>query len=469
MRRASWLFVVVLPCCWGPHAAGADDAAQVRLVKNPQTEVRGTLYTFNREPLVPALLARLPVGSVVPRGWLRRQLELQAAGMHGQLAEISHFLKWEGNGWADPEGRGGWEELPYWLKGYGDLGYVLGDEKIIAAARKWLDAILAAQQPDGWFGPRPLRTSFKGRPDMWPHMPILNALQSYYEFSGDRRVPEFMLKYCALAKRAAGRLVRRRLLAADAVRRQPGDRLLAVQPHGRGLAAGPGPQDPRAHGRLDHRRAQLAQREHRPVFSRAGRILACRPATQNSSTASESRLSKGDGACTASSPAAGSPATRTAGPATAIRGRASRRAASSSSCTVSRCWPASRAIRCGLDRCEDIAFNTLPAALTPDLQGPALSDRSEHGAVGPQEQGARLAERRHDAFLQPARLSLLPAQSRHGLALLCRGIVAGHRRQRPVRVALRRLGSDRQGGRRRRDPRSSRRPIIRSATRSPCG
>ena len=115
--------------------------------------------------------------------------------MLGHLPEISPFLKWEGNGWVDPQGRSGWEELPYWLKGYGDLGYVLKDEKVIAQARKWIEAILRSQQSDGWFGPAGLRTAFKGKPDMWPHMPVLNALQSYHEFSGDRRVLDFMLKY----------------------------------------------------------------------------------------------------------------------------------------------------------------------------------------------------------------------------------------------------------------------------------
>ena len=144
-------------------------------------------------------------------------------------------------------------------------------------------AILAGQQPDGWFGPSGLRTVVKGKPDLWPHMLVLNALQSYYEFSGDQRVLQFMLKYFRGRTPCRREIVRRRLLAADAVRRQPGERLLALQPHRRGVAAGPGPQDPREHGRLDQRRAQLAQREHRPVLPRAGRVLAAgqRPASSS--------------------------------------------------------------------------------------------------------------------------------------------------------------------------------------------
>ena len=85
--------------------------------------------------------------------------------------------------------------MPYWLKGYGDLGYVLGDEAIIKNARRWIDAVLASQEPDGWFGPRANKTGLKGKPDLWPHMVMCNVLQSFYEFTGDTRVLPFLTKY----------------------------------------------------------------------------------------------------------------------------------------------------------------------------------------------------------------------------------------------------------------------------------
>ena len=133
----------------------------------------------------------------MPRGWLRYQLEMEAKGMIGRLAEISPWCKFEANAWADPHGQGhsGWEELPYWLKGYGDLGYVLKDEAIIKQARRWIDAVLVSQDSDGWFGPRGLKTSLKGKPDLWPHMVMLNVLQSYYEYSQDPRVLPFLTRY----------------------------------------------------------------------------------------------------------------------------------------------------------------------------------------------------------------------------------------------------------------------------------
>jgi hypothetical protein len=117
--------------------------------------------------------------------------------MTGHLQELSKWCKFEGNAWSSPEGQGHspWEEVPYWLKGYGDLGYVLKDEAIIASARKWIDAVLGSQEADGWFGPRSSKTSLQGKPDLWPHMVMCNVLQSYYEYNHDERVLPFLTKY----------------------------------------------------------------------------------------------------------------------------------------------------------------------------------------------------------------------------------------------------------------------------------
>ncbi len=155
------------------------------------------LYTENRDPLLPSAFIKLPIGAITPRGWLLRQLELERDGMTGHLEEISKWCKFDGNAWTSPDGQGenGWEEVPYWLKGYGDLGYVLKDQKIIAEARRWIDAVLASQEPDGFFGPRANKTGLEGHPDLWPHMVMLNVLQSFYEYSHDPRVVPFITRY----------------------------------------------------------------------------------------------------------------------------------------------------------------------------------------------------------------------------------------------------------------------------------
>ena len=181
----------------GGSCAGAED--QVRVVDRPPEGLRNRFYISNRPPLRPSAFVKLPVGSITLGGWLRGQLRLEADGMTGHLQEISPWCDFNTSAWTDPAGQGkhGWEELPYWLKGYGDLGYVLKDEQIIAQARKWIEAILATQDESGWFGPRELLNSREcdGHADLWPNMLALNVLQSWYEYGHDERVIPFMMRY----------------------------------------------------------------------------------------------------------------------------------------------------------------------------------------------------------------------------------------------------------------------------------
>jgi hypothetical protein len=147
---------------------------------------------------------KLPAGSIEPRGWLRKQLELQAAGFHGRLTEISPFLRRDGNAWLAKDGQGerGWEEVPYWLKGYIGCAFALNDPKMIAEARVWIDGAIASQDASGMFGPRGKGAastvqSTSGPLDLWSNMVMLNCLQTWHEATGDARVLELMRKYFA--------------------------------------------------------------------------------------------------------------------------------------------------------------------------------------------------------------------------------------------------------------------------------
>jgi len=185
--------------------AGTD---RVAVVTVPPAEPRNGWYAGNRDPLQPSPFLRLPVGSIVPKGWLRQQLELDANGLSGRLPEVSSFVKFEGNAWANSKGNNGWEEMPYWLKGFGDLGYVLRDERITADAKKWIEAIFTTQDSSGWFGPEKLKTSIEGKPDLWPHMLVLDSVRSYHEFTGDKRVIDFMTRYFKWQNAQAAELFR---------------------------------------------------------------------------------------------------------------------------------------------------------------------------------------------------------------------------------------------------------------------
>ena len=202
MRTNFWVTASVLASVLAAMVSTAyADETKVSRLARPRTEPAVTLYPGNRAPLLPSPMVKLPVGAVKPRGWLRKQMELMADGFSGRLGEISEFLQPQGNAWLDPQGEGDrsiWEELPYWLKGFGDLGYVLEDRRIIAEARRWLEPAFSSQRDDGYFGPRrnlDRGPDVKGGPDMWPNMVMLNALQSYYEYSRDPRVPKLMARY----------------------------------------------------------------------------------------------------------------------------------------------------------------------------------------------------------------------------------------------------------------------------------
>jgi len=194
--------------------------AAVRVVKTPPTVSGNRFYTANRPPLLPSPLLKLPIGAIEPRGWVRRQLLLMADGMTGNLAQLSKYLQ-PSSAWRTFQARDyGWEELPYWLRGFGDLGYALKDERIEREARSWLESALASQQPDGYFGP----PANQAKDDLWPNMLMLNAFQSFYEARGDQRVLPVMLKYC----RYEHDLPRKRLLPESWQKVRGGDNLASV-------------------------------------------------------------------------------------------------------------------------------------------------------------------------------------------------------------------------------------------------
>lgn len=142
--------------------------------------------------LRPLALEKLPVGAIKAEGWVLRQLESQRDGLNGHLSEISAWLDRENNAWLVEGGDRGWEEVPYWLRGYSHLAYLLNDPEMIKVSQFWIEAVLASQKENGYFGPLNLRN---GKPEVWAQMIMLWTLQNYYEFTSDERVLPFMKKY----------------------------------------------------------------------------------------------------------------------------------------------------------------------------------------------------------------------------------------------------------------------------------
>ena len=78
--------------------------------------------------------------------------------------------------------------MPYWLRGSATWPTSPATLDRARLAQKWINGILATQASDGFFGPTQLRTSLDGGPDFWPHLPMVQALRSYSDYSGDSRM-----------------------------------------------------------------------------------------------------------------------------------------------------------------------------------------------------------------------------------------------------------------------------------------
>ena len=167
-------------------------AAQDEMVKEIPSSSVNNSYASTPAPLAAQRLIKLPTGSITPTGWLATMLQLQKNGLNGHLSEISAWLQKNDNAWLKEGGKWGWEEVPYWLRGYSDLAFILKDKDMLKEAQTWIEAILKSQRQDGNFGPVMLT---KGIQDYWPNMLALWIMQNYYEYSNDKRVLDFMTRY----------------------------------------------------------------------------------------------------------------------------------------------------------------------------------------------------------------------------------------------------------------------------------
>lgn len=184
------LFFLTLAVC--ASCSNPQDTT-IEVVDRLTTTSQNQFYTSNKAPLQPQQFIKLPAGTIEPEGWLKQQLELQKNGLNGHLGEISAWLQKADNAWLKTGGQWGWEEVPYWLRGYGNLAYIMKDEAMLKETKFWIDNIMNSQREDGNFGPIHQNN---GKQDFWPNMIVLWIMQSYYEYSNDARVIDFMTNYC---------------------------------------------------------------------------------------------------------------------------------------------------------------------------------------------------------------------------------------------------------------------------------
>jgi uncharacterized protein len=144
-----------------------------------------TNYKGNPKGLLQNAYIKLPLGAVKPSGWLKSQLEDQAAGLTGNLDDFwPDLVK---SSWRGGDGEA-WERGPYYLDGLVPLAYLLNDERLINKVKTWIEPIITSSRDSGWYGPAKNK-------DRWPLAVANKVLMQYYEGSGDKRALDVLLKY----------------------------------------------------------------------------------------------------------------------------------------------------------------------------------------------------------------------------------------------------------------------------------
>lgn len=125
---------------------------------------------------------------IKPQGWMKRQLQIQADGLAGNLDKVWRDVKdsmWIGG---DSDS---WERVPYWLDGFIPLAYLLDNDDMKKRAQKYIDKIIDSQCEDGWICPCPAER--RGEYDMWALILIAKVLCVYYDCTKDERVEKVVM------------------------------------------------------------------------------------------------------------------------------------------------------------------------------------------------------------------------------------------------------------------------------------
>lgn len=129
---------------------------------------------FNRAPLTPNALSPLPLGAIKPEGWLLDQLTTQAEAAKARLdalwprtTDVATLCR---------------------LDGLVLLAWTVDDDALKDRARWHVEALIASQREDGWFGP-------EDNADTWPLVAALRALRHYFTAENDRRALVLMDRF----------------------------------------------------------------------------------------------------------------------------------------------------------------------------------------------------------------------------------------------------------------------------------
>lgn len=125
-----------------------------------------------QKPFLTPKFDRLTLGEILPQGWLKDILNIQAEGLAGHLQEFWPSIEnssWIG-GSAPPDGEN--ERVPYWLNGMVPLAALTKNPSIVSGVNDYLQYIIKHQNSNGWF---------TAAGDPWPTFPLLLAFTQQAE------------------------------------------------------------------------------------------------------------------------------------------------------------------------------------------------------------------------------------------------------------------------------------------------
>ncbi|KAH6638519.1 duf1680 domain-containing protein [Truncatella angustata] len=192
LRRAI-ICVVVAEVAGVAGVTGVTGVAGQRHLESKQQ----VMEDDEQSALVQPVYTIFPLGSINPLGWLKDQLELEANGLAGNMFEFYRFVN-------DSKWIGGTTEYsildeasPYWFNGLVPLAFGLNSTRIQGQVRYYLDYVLDHQQSDGWLG---FETTRETR-GLWARCLLLLGLMQYAEADPTQteRIVDSIHRYVELA------------------------------------------------------------------------------------------------------------------------------------------------------------------------------------------------------------------------------------------------------------------------------
>lgn len=131
-------------------------------------------------------LQKIGLNQIHVTGYFRNLLISQATGLTGNMEEIFPDVG-PNSAWLCGNGES-WERGPYYIDGLFTLAFAIFDSKLLKKSRKWIEAIVRSQEPNGNFGP-------KSNNDWWPRFVVIKALTNVYYAENNKTIIKFIEKY----------------------------------------------------------------------------------------------------------------------------------------------------------------------------------------------------------------------------------------------------------------------------------